>query len=151
MEQNTPPANCCDTGGCTDAAVNFTLDCDNTGIPTATLAEITFVQNGQDIYDVSMVDGGNVSVDMIPDPSTYDCSSNGNCIFTGNLPGKSSPTCSQDSDCYQLFGFGYKWRCDPNLNMCVNPYFCGSPGCTDKNGCAPQGINQSVLPHSPWG
>ena len=148
---NNPPANCCDTGGCTDAAGNFTLDCDNTGIPPATLAEITFVQNGQDSYDVSMVDGGNVSVDMIPDPSTYDCSNNGNCIFTGNLPGKSSSTCSQDSDCFQLFGFGFKWRCDPNLNMCVNPYFCGSPGCTDKNGCAPQGITQSVLPHSPWG
>ena len=148
---NNPPANCCDTGGCTDAAGNFTLDCDNTGIPPATLAEITFVQNGQDSYDVSMVDGGNVSVDMIPDPSTYDCSNNGNCIFTGNLPGKNSSACTQDSDCYQLFGFGFKWRCDPKLNMCVNPYFCGSPGCTDKNGCAPQGITQSVLPHSPWG
>ncbi len=148
---NNPPANCCDTGGCTDSAGNFTLDCENTGIPPATLAEITFVQNGQDSYDVSMVDGGNVSVDMIPDPSTYDCTSNSNCIFTGNLPGKNNSTCSQDSDCYALFGFGFKWSCDPNLNMCVNPYFCGSPGCTDKKGCAPQGLTQSVLPHSTWG
>jgi len=148
---NNPPANCCDTGGCTDSAGNFTLDCDHTGIPPATLAEITFVQNGQENYDVSMVDGGNVSVDMIPDPSTYDCSNNENCIFTGNLPGKNSSACTQDSDCYPLFGFGYKWKCDPNLNMCVNPYFCGSPGCTDKKGCAPKGITQSTLSHSTWG
>lgn len=149
---NNPPANCCDTGGCTDSVGNFTLDCDNTGIPPATLAEITFVQNGPESYDVSMVDGGNVSVDMIPDSSTYDCSTtNGNCIFTGNLPGKSSSTCTQDSDCYPLFGFGYKWKCDSNIKMCVNPYFCGSPGCTDKKGCAPVGITQSNLPASTWG
>jgi hypothetical protein len=148
---NNPPANCCDTGGCTDSAGNFTLDCDNTGIPPATLAEITFTQNIQESYDVSMVDGGNVSVDMIPDPSTYDCSNNSNCIFTTNLPGKNSSACTQDSDCYPLFGFGYKWKCDPNLKMCVNPFFCGSPGCTDKNGCAPQGITQSTLSHSTWG
>jgi hypothetical protein len=149
---NNPPADCCDTGGCTDSAGNFTLDCDHTGIPPATLAEITFVQNQQESYDVSMVDGGNVSVDMIPDSSTYDCStSNGNCIFTGNLPGKNNSTCSQDTDCYPLFGFGYKWKCDPTIKMCVNPYFCGSPGCTDTKGCAPVGITQSNLPHSTWG
>ncbi|GJM14784.1 MAG: hypothetical protein DHS20C13_01110 [Thermodesulfobacteriota bacterium] len=144
-------ANCCDTGGCTNSGGDFALDCVNTGLPPATLAEITFVQNGQDSYDVSMVDGGNISVDMIPDPSTYDCTNNGNCIFTGNLPGKNNSTCSQDSDCYPLFGFGYKWKCDPNMKMCVNPFFCGSPGCTDSKGCAPEGLTQSTLSPSTWG
>jgi len=98
-----------------------------------------------------MVDGGNVSVDMVPDPSTYDCSqSNPSCINTNNLPEKSSPNCSQDSDCFKLFGFGYKWKCDLATNLCVNPFYCGSPGCSDKSGCAPVGITQSLLPPSNW-
>ncbi|MGB2692882.1 MAG: hypothetical protein WBC96_10350, partial [Thermodesulfobacteriota bacterium] len=42
-------------------------------------------------------------------------------------------------------------KCDPNLNMCVNPFFCGSPGCTDTKGCAPEGLTQSTLPSSTWG
>ena len=144
-------ANCCDTGGCTNSSGDFALDCVNTGLPPATLAEITFVQNGQDSYDVSMVDGGNISVDMIPDSSTYTCDAASGCIFDGTLPGKTNSTCTQDSDCYPLFGFGYKFKCDPNLKMCVNPYFCGSPGCTDTKGCAPDGITQTTLPHSTWG
>jgi hypothetical protein len=146
-------ANCCDTGGCMNGA-NFALDCAQTGLPPATLAEFTLASanGGLDNYDVSMVDGGNVAVEIIPSSSDYSCSGNGNCIFTGNLPGSNPPssTCSQDSDCYQLFGFGYKWKCDPNLNMCVNPFFCGSPGCTDTGGCAPSGLAQSDLPSSPW-
>ncbi len=145
-------ANCCDTGGCTDGSGNFVLDCVNTGLPPATLAEFTLASagGGQDNYDISMVDGGNIAVEIIPNSSDYSCSGNSNCIFTGNLPGTSSSTCSQDSDCYPLFGFGYKWKCDPNLNMCVNPFFCGSPGCTDTGGCAPAGIAQADLPSSPW-
>lgn len=143
-------ANCCDTGGCTDGSGNFVLDCVNTGLPPATLAEFTLAAGGMDNYDISMVDGGNVPVEIIPDSSDYTCSGNSNCIFTGNLPGTSSSTCTQDSDCYPLFGFGYKWKCDPTLSMCVNPFFCGSPGCTDTGGCAPSGIAQSDLPSSPW-
>jgi len=145
-------ANCCDTGGCTDGGGNFVLNCVNPGLPPATLAEFTLASGvgGQDNYDVSMVDGGNVAVEIIPSSSDYTCSGNSNCIFTGNLPGTNSSTCTQDSDCYTLFGFGYKWKCDPTLSMCVNPFFCGSPGCTDTAGCAPSGLAQSDLPSSPW-
>ena len=142
-------ANCCDTGGCMNGS-NFALDCAETGLPPATLAEFTLASGGLDNYDISMVDGGNIPVEIIPNSSDYDCTTNGNCIFTGNLPGTSSPTCAQDSDCYPLFGFGYKWKCDPTLNECVNPFFCGSPGCTDTGGCAPSGLVQSDLPSSPW-
>ena len=142
-------ANCCDTGGCQNGS-NFALDCAQTGLPPATLAEFTLAAGGLDAYDVSMVDGGNIPVEIIPDSSDYDCSTNGNCIFTGNLPGTNSPTCSQDSDCYPLFGNGYKWKCDSTLNECVNPFFCGSPGCTATGGCAPVGLVQSDLPTSPW-
>lgn len=142
-------ANCCDTGGCMNGS-SFALDCAQTGLPPATLAEFTLAAGGMDNYDVSMVDGGNIAVEIIPNSSDYSCSGNSNCIFTGNLPGTSSSTCTQDSDCYPLFGFGYKWKCDPTLSMCVNPFFCGSPGCTDTGGCAPSGLAQSDLPSSPW-
>jgi len=115
--------NCCDTGGCQDGSGNFVLNCAETGLPPATLAEFTLAAGGLDNYDLSMVDGGNIPVEIILDSSDYDCSTNENCIFTGNLPGKNSSTCTQDSDCYQLFGFGYKWKCDPAQNLCVNPFF----------------------------
>jgi Thaumatin family len=148
---NNPPPNCCDTGGCVDSNGKFALNCAQTGTPPSTLAEISFTQNIQESYDVSLVDGGNVSVDMVPDPSTYDCTEKDSpCINMNNLPGSNSPNCTQDSDCFQLFGFGYKFKCDPATNLCVNPFFCGSPGCSDKSGCAPAGITQSLLPPSNW-
>jgi len=143
-------ANCCDTGGCTGAGGKYVLNCVQTGLPPSTLAELTVVASGQDSYDVSMVDGGNISVEIIPSSSTYTCTGNGKCINTLNLPGKNSATCSTDSDCYPLFGDGYKWKCDPNMKLCVNPFFCGSPGCTDTSGCAPDGIAASNLPSSSW-
>lgn len=146
---NNPPPNCCDTGGCEDGSGRFALNCAQSGTDPATLAEFTFKSGQQDNYDVSMVDGGNVSVDIVPDPSTYNCASDPNCIFRGNLP-NGKQNCTQDSDCFPLFGFGFKLKCDPNLKLCVNPYRCGSPGCSDKSGCAPVGIVQSLLPSCTW-
>ncbi len=146
---NTPPANCCDTGGCFNSDNNYGLNCAQSGGPPATLAEFTFTPGAQDNYDVSMVDGGNISVDILPDPSTYDCSTDQNCIFTGTLP-NGKTTCTQDSDCWALFGFGYQFKCDTTLQQCVNPYRCGSPGCSDTNGCAPDGITQSLLAGCTW-
>jgi len=154
-DNNYVIANCCDTGGCLDTNGNFSLNCAQTGLPPSTLAEFTLASGGLDSYDVSMVDGGNVPVEIIPDSSDYDCATNGNCTFTGNLPGTDSPNCTQDSDCYPLFGNGYKWKCNipsgQQSGLCVNPFFCGSPGCTATAGCAPNGLTQSLLPGSPWG
>ena len=154
-DNNYVIANCCDTGGCLDSGGNFALNCAQTGLPPSTLAEFTLASGGLDAYDVSMVDGGNMPVSIIPNSSDYDCSTNGNCTFTGNLPGKNSSACSQDSDCYPLFGNGYKWKCNiptgQQTGLCVNPFFCGSPGCTATGGCAPNGLNQSLLPGSSWG
>ncbi|KAI0765662.1 Osmotin thaumatin-like protein [Trametes elegans] len=55
-----PGANSCIDGGC-----NGGLVCDphtGTGVPPATLAEFTLDSNGQDSYDVSIVDGYNLPV-----------------------------------------------------------------------------------------
>lgn len=148
---NSPPANCCDTGGCNDSSGAWVLNCGNTGQPPATLAEFTFKSGVQDSYDLSLVDGGNVPADIHADSSTYDCSTDSACIHTGVLPNGDN-NCTTDTDCYPLFGFGYAWKCDTSIDggKCVNPFRCGSPGCTDTNGCAAVGLKQSFLPQCAW-
>jgi hypothetical protein len=57
-----PGPNSCATGGC-----NGGLECSRsagTGVPPATVAEFTLIPNGQDNYDVSIVDGFNVPVQV---------------------------------------------------------------------------------------
>lgn len=154
----TPTTNCCDTGGCTDnsSPQQFVLNCVFTGANPATLAEFTFTSGQADNYDVSLVDGGNVSVEIVPNSDTYDCESDQSCIWPNNLPDTNSPNCSQDSDCQSIFGTNSTaaWKCDTSLDgglgLCVNPFRCGSPGCTDSGGCAPVGIEQSLLPSCQW-
>ena len=152
----TPTTNCCDTGGCTDDSSEFVLNCFNPGVNPATLAEFTFADGIQDSYDVSLVDGGNVSVEIVPNSDTYDCQSDLSCIWPNNLPGTNSPNCLQDSDCQSIFGTNSSaaWKCDTSLDgglgLCVNPFRCGSPGCTDSGGCAALGIEQTLLPSCQW-
>ena len=152
----TPTTNCCDTGGCLVNTTDFGLDCVTPGNNPATLAEFNFAAGKQDNYDVSLVDGGNVSVEIVPDSDTYDCESDLSCIWKNNLPGQNSPNCSKDSDCQSIFGANSTaaWKCDKGLDgglgLCVNPFGCGSPGCTDSDGCAAVGIDQSFLPFCQW-
>ncbi|KAI0029292.1 Osmotin thaumatin-like protein [Vararia minispora EC-137] len=59
-----PGPNSCATGGC-----NGGLECattGGTGVPPATVAEFTLVPSGNDNYDVSIVDGFNVPVQVTP-------------------------------------------------------------------------------------
>jgi len=60
----------CETGDCGGGK----LQCNGAGgIPPATLAEITFDGAGnQDFYDVSLVDGYNLKMQMYPTPGTHD-------------------------------------------------------------------------------
>ncbi|KAI0787893.1 thaumatin [Fomes fomentarius] len=55
FSSGTPGPNSCLDGGC-----NGGLVCINPGVPPATLAEFTLGLNGQDAYDVSLVDGYNL-------------------------------------------------------------------------------------------
>ncbi|VDC04533.1 unnamed protein product [Peniophora sp. CBMAI 1063] len=57
-----PGPTSCATGGC-----NGGLECDTasgTGVPPATVAEFTLVPDGADNYDVSLVDGFNIPVEV---------------------------------------------------------------------------------------
>jgi len=134
--QNNPPANCCDTGGCTNAAGSFALACANSPAIPVTLAEFT-LDSPYDTYDVSMVSGGNVSVSIVPNPITY-------TIQPGIDPNRQ--TCTTNANCDATSAFT---QCVPALG-CVNPYYCASPGCTATNGCASPSLQASLLPSSPW-
>lgn len=64
-----PSVNCCATGGCTTnttGAGTWGLNCANSGQPPMTVAEMTLSPSGSDNYDVSMVDGFNVPVEITP-------------------------------------------------------------------------------------
>jgi len=57
-----PGPNSCATGGCNGGLLCASVG--GTGVPPATVAEFTLVPSGQDNYDVSVVDGFNVPVEV---------------------------------------------------------------------------------------
>jgi hypothetical protein len=143
---STIAANCCDTGGCTNSDGKFGVDCTNTGVPPATLAEFTMDgAGGKDFYDVSMVDGGNIPILIEPDLGTYD-------IEPGIDPNRDS--CNSDSDCDQTSAFSKCSSVQGETNKkCVDPYYCSSPGCRSSAGCANpafEDVRDSVA-WSQWG
>jgi len=129
-------------GECSATNLPTGLHCANTGQNPETLAELNMQTfTGGDFYDVSNVDSGNIAIEIKPDSSTYDMPSNPN--------GVSSTSCSADVDCKDLFG-SHVWKCDTNLGKCVNPFTCGSPGCSSASGCAAQGLQTGLLASCPW-
>ena len=131
----------CDTGQClgTDGKT-FSLNCAVSGQPPVSLVEPNMLTVKEDTYDVSMVDGANIPVQIVPDPSTFDISKG---IRTPEV------TCSTVNDpvCTQL---GFDFSCDVNLKKCVNKFFCGSPGCTDGKGCQAKGFADNILDACSW-
>ncbi|MFO1463286.1 MAG: thaumatin family protein [bacterium] len=129
-------------GLCTATNLPTSLHCANSGISPATLAELNMQDfTAGDFYDISNVDSANLSVEIVPDPKSYNVTSNINAV--------SGTACTQDTDCNPLFG-AHIWKCDTNLQKCVNPFTCGSPGCTEAGGCAAQGLQAALLPSCPW-
>ena len=66
---------CCDSGNCIDSSGQFAMVCGQPGVPPATLAEFNMIPIDiapyQDYYDVSMVDGSNIPMQIVPIPNTY--------------------------------------------------------------------------------
>ncbi len=176
----TPTQNCCDTGGCTDASgKNFQIDCGATPVPPVTLSEYTFqgtVTGIPDFIDTSVISGANVSVQVKPgaitrsgdpyaininnanavfiDNVTTSCTDDMGCEKAGNYFKCAFLPCSGDKDCTNMSGLPSGAMCINNscsTGVCSNPYWGGNPGCTDLNGCAPAGLDQSLLKTSGWG
>ena len=157
----------CETGQCTDANGQPTKYCVGTPTGSPTLAEFLFppyMKNtvsgaeADDFFDVSMVDGANVQLQIAPDAATYDLTTQ-NATKMG-LPNNGGACTTQDTretlcqepwnnsaptpSCEQRFGWG--WVCDGSF--CVNKFQCGSPGCLEDS-CEQYGFGTYVCP-STW-
>ncbi|EIW74277.1 thaumatin-like protein [Coniophora puteana RWD-64-598 SS2] len=99
-----PGPNSCVDGGC-----NGGLECTQPGVPPASLAEFTLDANGVDYYDVSLVDGYNLPVEIT---NTGGCS-------VASCPVDLGPNCPAAlQGPYDSTGFpvGCKSACDANLD-----------------------------------
>lgn len=148
---NCDPQFQCDTGTCTNAAGKKARSCVNSGTESPTVAEVFMrsFSDGSDFYDVSMVDGGNVPVQLSPDPETYDMATS-----DAVRSPESKATCSTDADCIVKNTDGTKdtsWVCstrnDGTKGKCINRLVCGGPGCVSD--CAKYGFG--LTGKSMWG
>jgi len=88
-----PTQKCCDSGSCSDANNNFALVCANSGAIPTTIAEFTFHNNGgTDFYDVSVVDGYSIPVQINVKENTYKIRLGADVYYCG-APGCTSVTC----------------------------------------------------------
>jgi hypothetical protein len=85
--------NCCKTGGCVgDDEKTFSLQCKDSGVPPVTVAEFTLqVLPQSDYYDVSLVDGGTIPIEITVTPGTFQANSD-DLYWCGN-PGCTAATC----------------------------------------------------------
>lgn len=141
----------CATGNCTDAAGKSSQGCATSGKDSPTVAELFMrsLADGPDYYDVSMVDGANVPVELSPDPDTYDMTTPDAVTNP-----KKVASCSTDADCIISNNDGTKdtsWVCstrnDGTKGKCINRLVCGSPGCVSD--CATYGFG--LTEKSSWG
>jgi len=126
---NDGPTSCL-TGGC-----NGGLLCDphtGTGVPPATLAEFTLNSNGQDFYDVSLVDGFNLPLNITSDKGCpiAGCSADLNANCPANLKG---PTNSAGGV------VGCKSDCLVDPNPTDSPSCCSGTHNTAAT-CPPSGV-----------
>lgn len=151
----------CDTGGCLGADnVTFSSNCRGTGKNSPTLAELymplfyKYDSQGNiivinktkirdtDFYDVSMVDGANLPVQIAPDVNSYSM----------DPAGKS---CTSDSDCWDKTNRGdHELAClitQGKSGNCVDKYQCGSPGCSSSSDCNNYGQGNGLVKPSSWG
>jgi hypothetical protein len=89
--------NCCSTGGCTvGKGPSFGLDCTGAGQAPTTLAEFTLQKSPQlDFYDVSMVDGFNVPIEITPAGTFSSCPPGSDCSFRCTNPGCVAGKCNR--------------------------------------------------------
>ena len=111
----------CETGDC-----NGKFHCQVTGTPPASLAEFTLSPNGSDYYDISLVDGYNLPIQIIPTKGTYQ-------NVEGNLGSLLKPSSSNGKNELK----GAMGGLPPKFN-------CGAPKCLqfDMNQCPPELLMQ---------
>lgn len=132
----------CQTGTCYDEQTpsNLTMNCRQSGLNSPTLAELNMFMptKGIDFYDISLVDGANVPVQIAPVVNTYALEGSADAYNT-------QKACTTTADCWNALD--YNWVCDTTKGSCVNKFYCGSPGCVSD--CASYGTK--LTDPSTWG
>jgi Thaumatin family len=137
----SPGVDCCDTGSCLgDDNKTFSLYCRLSAVPPATLVELNFLTYPtEDTYDVSMVDGFNVAVEIAPASGTFDSTLPPGTFYA---PWCGRPGCAEN--CASVTPCS--WKIDaascPFLMQAVVPQHCSrDPDCpTATSKCNPAGI-----------
>lgn len=115
----------CDVGQCLGQDGKFDRNCALSGVNAPTVAEMffpTFDGSSNDFYDISMVDGATIAIQLAPLSSTYDMT---------NPNARDAGACPTTQTCQQLHQ-SPDWVCDTTQNKCVNIYQCASPGCVSN-------------------
>lgn len=143
----SPATFTCDTGSCSDDKNQPAKNCRVAVKDSPTLAELNMQHTDTDYYDISLVDGGNVPLQIAPVQGTY-------TLNPATTPEafRSDMKCATDDDCYVKDDKGNhklepNWMCDVSKKYCVNKFYCGSPGCASD--CNGYGITPTAP--SAWG
>jgi len=132
---------CCDTGSCTIEAGGFGLQCNSSGDSPNTVTEFTLTSGANnDFYDISLIDGYNVPVEMKPTGNTADAPNGFDTSYWCGNPGGLDSTTVSSLDCPWDTEFGLDCNGNPDfravgsLQTCTEDSVCGSGSCNVSSG-----------------
>lgn len=125
-----------DTGSCETGDCNGQLECGTTSAQPASLAEFTFGgYQGQDFYDLSLVEGFNIPISITPVPGTF--ASSGGSPFACGAPACTSNLLSSCPANLQHNANGQEVAC---YNACFalgGDVYCCSGNYSSRETCVP--------------
>lgn len=132
---------CCDTGSCTIEPGGFGLQCNSSGDPPNTVAEFTLTSGANnDFYDVSLIDGYNIPIEMKPTGTSADAPNEFDTSYWCGNPGGVSSATDSSLDCAWDTEFGTHCNGNPDfrtvgsLQTCTDDSECGSGNCNVSSG-----------------
>ncbi|RSH91668.1 hypothetical protein EHS25_009037 [Saitozyma podzolica] len=132
----------CLTGGC-GAGTGGDVTCTGTGVPPATLAEFTLSASGTDNYDISLVDGFSIPLNIIPSASDCpapECAVNINPLCPGTLRTAISEN-GLNLACMHPCNAGYGQETFGNRDCCTVDKLFGFRGYNDPALCQSCGVD----------
>jgi hypothetical protein len=131
--------NCCDTGGCTTSSGGWGLECSSGGQSPITTTELTLSQEATDFYDVSVIDGFNLAVEVNPIGNFQSCpfANAEDCDYWCTNPGGKASSNPDLKPCTWEKVLNATSQCggNPALRV-VSPTSCNSDAdCTARSTC----------------
>ncbi len=131
---------CCDTGSCTISGGGFGLQCNSSGDSPNTVAEFTLTSGANnDFYDISLIDGYNVPVEMKPAGTAADAPTGFDTSYWCANPGGVESTiipevCNWDTTFGTDCAGNPDFRTVGSLQTCTEDSDCGSGTCNVSSG-----------------